>query len=262
MPLTKRHLNLIRKLKVAFNKVKSRLNLSILHPTTIGFYAKAKLVNLLNHVFRIFYNSKKVQCNICGWEGNQFGILWSESYVRYNAKCPNCGSLERHRCLIKYILEEKLAKNGSNVLDIAPIKSFKAFFQGLGCKHISIDLASYLADIRMDITNLSFRDNIFDLVICYHVLEHVIDDIRALKEIYRVTKMGGGALIQIPINTKIGTTLEYGRADPLKTDHVREYGNDVEDRIRAVGFYVKKIQRDSSDLKYGIKPDCFFLCKR
>jgi ubiquinone/menaquinone biosynthesis C-methylase UbiE len=82
-----------------------------------------------------------------------------------------------------------------------------------------------------------------DCVVCSHVLEHV-DDNKALKEIYRVLKPGGVALIMLPIiegwhqtyeNAEVTTPkarqLHYGQSD-----HLRYYGADVRDRIRAAGF--------------------------
>lgn len=248
--------------RIIFDRIKNRFIFSFLHPSTLRFFLKAQIINLLNRVIRFFYNSNRAKCNICNWEGNRFDVLWQEKYVRYNEKCPRCGSISRHRYLIEYIRNQHLGESKSFVLDIAPIKSFKSFFNRLGSKYISVDLESYLADIKMDIIRLGFRDNVFDLLICYHVLEHVLDDVSGIKEIYRVTKIGGTALIQVPINICIDKTLEYGKADPLKAGHVREYGNDFKSKLNQVGFSVEIVKHGDLNLKYTMEPDIFFLCRK
>jgi ubiquinone/menaquinone biosynthesis C-methylase UbiE len=108
--------------------------------------------------------------------------------------------------------------------------------------------------LRMDITKIELADNVFDVIYCSHVLEHVVEDRQALREFYRVLKPNGWAILLVPVT--VDRTLE----DPTivspeerlrvygQDDHVRRYGPDFVDRVREAGFHVRTIQ--VSDL-YG-----------
>ena len=202
-------------------------------------------------------------CPICHTEEDAF--LPFGSNPRPNALCPQCGSLERHRLLWLYLHDKtNFFKREHVVLDIAPIRLFSDkwsdFFQD---NYISIDLSSPLAKIRMDITDLKFSDNYFDWIICYHVLEHVPDDRKAMQELLRVLKPGGKAIIQVPIfsdatyeDPSIIAPDEREKAFG-QSDHVRRYGDDYADRLRSVGFdvkvdpYVKELESNIVQL-YGL----------
>ncbi|MEM9023365.1 MAG: methyltransferase domain-containing protein, partial [Bacteroidota bacterium] len=114
-------------------------------------------------------------------------------------------------------------------------------------QYINADLDPRLADVQMDITAIPHGDNHFDLVICNHVLEHIPDDRLAMRELFRVLKPGGQAILQVPI----GLTLEQTIEDPSITDpaerevrfgqfdHLRIYGQDYSDRLAEAGFDVQ-----------------------
>ena len=100
--------------------------------------------------------------------------------------------------------------------------------------------------IYLDVQHIETADNYFDVVVCCHVIEHVEDDARALKEIYRVLKPKGFAVLQVPLALDLEKTLEdkndrtpkqrkiaYGQVD-----HIRLYGLDYFDRLQAAGFRV------------------------
>jgi ubiquinone/menaquinone biosynthesis C-methylase UbiE len=55
-----------------------------------------------------------------------------------------------------------------------------------------------LTIMQGDATNLPFADDSFDYVVCSEVLEHLPDDDAAAREIYRVLKPGGTAIITVP----------------------------------------------------------------
>jgi SAM-dependent methyltransferase len=110
--------------------------------------------------------------------------------------------------------------------------------------YLSSDLSSPTVMVKMDITDIQYPDNSFDVICCSHVLEHVEDDRQAMRELYRVLKPGGWAILQVPISGD--TTFE----DPSITsatarerlfgqnDHVRRYGRDYKDRLAGAGFSV------------------------
>jgi SAM-dependent methyltransferase len=106
-----------------------------------------------------------------------------------------------------------------------------------------------LVDLRLDITRIACRDASFDAVICSHVLEHVTDDRRALRELKRILRPGGMLLLQHPIDPDRELTLEapavtrpQDRARIFgQEDHVRRYGMDFADRVRRAGLSVQRV---------------------
>jgi SAM-dependent methyltransferase len=133
------------------------------------------------------------------------------------------------------------------VLHFAPEQCFLKRFKKL--KHIdytTTDLESPIADIKADICNLPFEDNSYDVILCNHVLEHVESDIKAMKEVFRVLKSGGWAILQVPINYDYKETHEdLTITDPKERerifgqyDHVRWHGTDYGKRLASAGFDV------------------------
>ena len=128
---------------------------------------------------------------------------------------------------------------------------------------------------KVDITDISFVDNSFDLIMCTHVLEHVPDDKKAMSELYRVLKPKTGiAFINVPIYNKPVTleNPEYNTPELRfkyygKSDHVRAYGLDYPQRLRAVGFTVLQFKLDDisqeDSKRYGVnKKGKYFWCQK
>ncbi|MFD0998342.1 class I SAM-dependent methyltransferase [Ohtaekwangia kribbensis] len=197
-------------------------------------------------VIGLFYRGSAVTCPVC--ETSYRTLLpYGRINPRPNALCPNCLSLERHRLIWLY-LKEKTNFFGSklHVLHIAPEACFiKRFEKVHGDNYITADIESPLAKVKMDIHEIPFAENTFDAVLCNHVLEHVRDDIQAMREINRVLKPGGFAILQIPFfNPVPDTTFEDNTiTDPRERerifgqdDHVRKYGHDYPKRIEQAGL--------------------------
>jgi SAM-dependent methyltransferase len=98
----------------------------------------------------------------------------------------------------------------------------------------------------VDVTHIPFGDQTFDAVLCSHVLEHVSDDRRALREFRRVLRTDGVALLQHPIEDAPATDEDPAVTDPDErlerwgqSDHVRAYGRDYLERLREAGFEVE-----------------------
>lgn len=197
-------------------------------------------------VFTLTYAGKKVMCPVCEKSFRKF-LPYGRIHPRENALCPNCLALERHRLLWLYLKEKTDFFSGQKaVLHIAPEVCFMKHFEKLhGDQYITADIESPLAKVKMDIHHMPFEDNRFDVVLCNHVLEHVQDDRQALKEIHRVLKPGGFAILQIPFFEPVpDTTFEDNTiTDPKERekifgqdDHVRKYGKDYVDRINQSGL--------------------------
>ncbi|MFC2125377.1 class I SAM-dependent methyltransferase [Bacteroidota bacterium] len=213
-----------------------------------------KYLQLFSHIIAkglsVFYIGRNVECPVCGSNYRKF-LPYGRKSPRSNALCPNCLSLERHRLMWLYLKEKTdfLTKK-LKVLHIAPELCFINRFEAMGnLDYVTADLESPLAKVKMDIHDIPFDQNTFNVVFCNHVMEHVNDDIKAMSEIYRVLKPSGWAIIQIPF---IGTVPDTTFEDPSITnpkqrekvygqsDHVRLYGWDYPDRLRKAGFMVKE----------------------
>jgi len=205
-------------------------------------------------IISIFYYGNKVKCPICKKSFKEFFPYGRET--RNNALCTNCLSLERHRLIYLYLEKEtSIFKKKTKLLHIAPeaclINIFKRFDN---IEYITADLNSPLADIKMDIHNMPFKEKSFDLILCNHVLEHVENDIKALEEIKRVLKMDGIGIVQVPFYNPIPKeTLEDKSVTSKKerellygqSDHVRKYGKDYRKRLESTGLKTKLKTPDS-----------------
>ena len=186
---------------------------------------------------------------------------------RENALSPGTLSLERHRQMWLYLQNETefFTKNQS-VLHIAPEQEFLRRFKKMkNLKYISADLYSPIVDVKADILNLPFENESFDVVFCNHVLEHIVDDNKAMSELYRVLKPGGWGIFQVPMKNSLKETYEdFTITDPKERqkhfgqyDHVRWYGLDYFERLKNVGFkteplyYSQKFSKDDIK-KFGL----------
>ncbi len=167
---------------------------------------------------------------------------------RENALSPGTLSLERHRQMWLYLQNETdfFTKN-YKILHIAPEQEFFRKFRKMKNLHYtSADLYSPLVDVKADILDLPFEDESFDIVFCNHVLEHIEDDSKAMRELYRVLRKGGWGILQVPLKNSLEKTFEdFSIREPKERqkhfgqyDHVRWYGMDYFDRLKKVGFEV------------------------
>lgn len=185
---------------------------------------------------------------------------------RSNVLSPSTLSLERHRLLWLYLQREtNFFTAPAKVLHIAPEQAFFSRFRKMkNLNYITSDLHSPLADVKADICDLPFEDHSFDWVFCNHVLEHIPDDIQAMKEIFRVLKPKGTAILQIPQDLNRATTFEDNSIIDKKQrteifgqyDHVRVYGRDYFDRLRNVGFQVEEVDYTLQFTTEEIKKYC------
>lgn len=186
-------------------------------------------------------------------DGKSFKKMLPYGYgkQRENALSPSTLSLERHRLMWLYLKNETdFFTSPKKVLHIAPEQCFlKLFRKQQNLDYLTADLFSPLADVKADICNLPFEDNSFDVVFCNHVLEHIVDDKKAMSELYRVLRPKGIGIFQIPQDLERETTYEdFSITKPEERaqhfgqyDHVRVYGKDYFNKLRAVGFTVDEV---------------------
>jgi hypothetical protein len=246
---------------------------------------------LVRPLFAFYLKGSKYTDPIDGKSFRKF-LPYGYGIQRPNVLSPSTLSLERHRLLWLYLQnetdffkpelvsstlkEDTVTSSVLKVLHMAPEQCFLNRFKKL--RHIDLvtaDLYSPIVDVKADICNLPFEDASFDVIFCNHVLEHIVDDKKAMQELFRVLKKGGMAILQIPQDYSLKTTYEdfsitlpEERAKHFgQYDHVRVYGSDYFDRLRAVGFkvdevnYSKKLSEKEVDIyrlmRDEILPVCF-----
>lgn len=165
---------------------------------------------------------------------------------RDNALSPGTLSLERHRQMWLYLQNDTdFFTKKYKVLHIAPEQEFLRRFRKMkNLDYTSADLFSPIVDVKADILDLPFEDESYDVIFCNHVLEHIVDDRKAMSELYRVMKKGGWGIFQVPMKNSLENTYEdFSIEDPKERqkhfgqyDHVRWYGMDYFSRLQSVGF--------------------------
>ena len=142
-----------------------------------------------------------------------------------------------------------------------------------GLDYFTVDLDKNNIQARMDITMLALPDNAFDLVICSHVLEHVVNDVDAMAELFRIMKNDGWALIIVPISAE-ETIEDSSVTDPSERlalygqfDHVRRYGPDIHERLESVGFELEKMSEaqvvdTQQSIRFAIGDAPIFVCHK
>jgi SAM-dependent methyltransferase len=198
--------------------------------------------------------------------------------IRRYSKCPRCGASERHRHLWLYLQNStNLFSEPLRVLHFAPEWIIqKKLRRCPNLDYISADIDPHSAMVKMDITDITYPDHAFDVVLCSHVLEHVSDDRKAIRELYRVLKPGGWAAVLVPLDHGRATTLE----DPTvvlpedrerlfwQADHFRLYGRDFKNRLEQAGFTVavdsyRPEPKAEIARRFGLKPqDEIYVCTK
>ena len=223
-------------------------------------------------LLRLWHHGRAHECPVC-----QSSLRWFQPYgliPRPNARCPVCGSLERHRFVWLFF------ERGTNLLDgtrktmihFAPERELQARLRRVPqLEYLTADLSDPNAMVLVDITAMPFRDESFDVVYCSHILEHVSDDRAAMRELRRVLSSSGWAVILVPI-TAPQTYEDPTVTDPMErerllgqSDHVRRYGPDFVERLREAGFSVTRVPTqeivDEADaVRFGVSGEEVVVC--
>ncbi len=206
-------------------------------------------------IYGFFYLGKRCECNICNNNLRTFVRLQNKDLL-----CPFCGSISRTRRLWLLLHESNSLKG--NVLHFSPSRSiYRLLKKNNAIAYYSSDFEDeFLADYKFDITNVDQPNETFDTIICYHILEHIIDDVKAMQELYRVLKPNGKLYIQTPF--KSGDIYEnYAITNPKERekhfgqhDHVRIYSIDgLKSRLIQCNFNVNvhQFKKQHKDSKFG-----------
>lgn len=231
----------------------------------------------MNHLKRILkkirHYGRRYYCPNCGsslrrWLpcGTDTSVAVENQIIgagRRESECPVCHSAERDRLVYLYVRDYlHLFENKSSIdiLHIAPEDCLYPAF------HKNINHQTYLCGDKfeagyhydkhvkqMDLTALPLPDNSFDLILCNHVLEHIPNDRQAMRELYRVLRPSGRAILQVPISPILRETFEdFSVTDPAERErlfgqknHCRIYGQDYGQRLEAAGFAFRPVRISS-----------------
>ncbi len=198
----------------------------------------------------------RVTCEFCGWRGRSFRTFVAGATLRRGAVCPRCLSLERHRDFLRLFRDLRaLLPPRIDLLDIAPTRAFSNY-----CKrapdiaYLSIDEVSPLAMRHMDVQALEIPSDSFDVVVCYHVLDYVPDDVRALREIGRVLRASGVAILQ-EVMSDADATVEWHRPMPVHLYRIRRYGRDFFQRLERAGLRFATVLRPTGPVILAAKSE-------
>ena len=198
---------------------------------------------------------------------------------RLNAVCPNCGSNDRERLVYLYLRKHKkdIFSNKIKVLHVAPEKKLQeALLTNPAIDYLTADIEPSKAMVQMDITDIQYPDNSFNAIICNHVLEHIVEDKKAMAELYRILRPGGWAILQVPVSLSLSKTYEDFSITSARerekafgqSDHVRIYARDYKNRLEEAGFdvHVYNFNQEfgESDLhRYGlVKDEKIYICSK
>ena len=209
-----------------------------------------------------------VSCPCCGWSGRKYYDYIEAGYTVPNAACPQCDSHPRHRKFFLWLQSEyKLGEKIGVAMVFAPERALDSIWEG--AKALRVFRADFettrRVDLQLDLQQLPLTSNAVDLVWCHHLLEHVKDDLAAMRELSRIMRPGTGELVVSVPMLNAPKTIEYGFADPKESGHWRIYGDDFVDRLEAAGFAVKEVDfklPGQVAASYGIVDEPFYICRK
>ena len=236
-----------------------------------------KVAHFFLKILSIFYRGDRFEDPISGKKYRKM-LPYGRLDPRPNALAPDSMSLERHRLIWLYLQREtNFFKDDLRFLHMAPEYCFlKLFKKQKNLDYVTGDLLSPWAEHHFDAHDIPFEDNSFDVVMANHLLEHVEDDRKVMREFHRVMRTGGWGIFQVPIDYKAKETQEDPTVtDPRErerlywqSDHVRLYGLDYKDRLEKAGFEVQAIPYpvqlgEEMAERYGLmKDELLYFCRK
>ena len=199
--------------------------------------------------------------SVCSNHVDIVKLGWGTSFVTPNLKEKLKIFLNKNKSILHIAPENILSK-----------KMLEFGFTEYVCGDLFLEGYDYPKYVKnIDVSNIPYPDNTFDLIICNHVLEHIPRDLNAMRELRRVLKIGGQAILQVPISKNSSQTFEdFSVVDPQQReiifgqfDHVRIYGQDYVKRLEDSGFTVRRINISKEFIKYGLNIDeDIFTCEK
>jgi len=206
--------------------------------------------NLFMHKLKNLFK-EKFECPICNYKGPFLDKDLPSGYCKH-MKCPNCLCAVRHR--IQYLVIMNILKgvdtSNLKILHFAPEPFFRKIFFKMFGEYETADMNMKNVDHKVDLTDLPFDDSSYDFILASAVLEHIHDDKSALKEISRILKPNGIAVLHVPVLCE--KTIEYPEPNPYEAGHVRAPGMDYFERYKPNFSMVELITSESLPYKYQL----------
>lgn len=236
-----------------------------------------KVAHFFLRILSLFYRGNNIEDPINGITYRKI-LPYGRVHPRQNALSPDSMALERHRLIWLYLKEKtNFFDDNLKFLHLAPEYCFlKLFKNQSNLEYVTGDLISPWADHHFDVHDIPFDDNSFDVIMANHLLEHVDDDARVMREFYRVMKPGGWGIFQVPIDYSNPNTYEdKSIIDPVERekhywqrDHVRLFGRDYGDRLRKAGFdvveddFVHQLGDDKIKRYALMRDELIYFCRK
>ena len=236
-----------------------------------------RLFEVLLTLRALLFVGTRYTCPCCGWGLRAFTHGGMSFRARHRGYCPRCNSKARHRRIWLYLEERtNLFTDRLRLFHVSPKYSLsRRFIRMPNLDYVGMDLNDRRnISARADISATPIRSATFDAVICVHVLEEIEQDLEAMRELYRVLKPGGWAVISVPTRLDQETYEDPAITAPKERlrafgeeAHVRIYGRDLRDRLEACGFRVqldlaREIGQETME-KYGLCDDeNIFYCTK
>lgn len=197
----------------------------------------------------LLFIGTRYTCPCCGWRLRTFTHGGTSLRARHRGYCPRCNSKARHRRDWLFLEHRtNLFSDRLCLFHVSPKYSLSRRFKRMpNLDYVAGDLYDRAnIGMRMDLAATPIRSDTFDAIICIHVLEHIQEDRKAMRELYRVLKPGGWALVSVPLRLDKETFEDPTIVAPEdrerafgEREHVRTYGHDLVDRLQACGFQVR-----------------------
>jgi SAM-dependent methyltransferase len=225
----------------------------------------------------IYWFGFKYQCSVCGWRLREFRPCGNPDFKEM---CIRCGALARHRFIWLYLKNRtNLFTAKLSVLHFAPEACFSERLGRLrGLDYVTADVAGGYTPGNevLDLMAIDKPNGIYDAVLCIHVLEHVADDAKAMRELFRIIKPGGWAIVNPHMDLSMEKTFEDATVTSPEErrrlfnqeDHYRVYGRDVKNRLEKAGFevemvpYMDAIPNERAKRYKLVTPGVIVLCRR
>jgi SAM-dependent methyltransferase len=236
----------------------------------------AALRELLLFIRGVLFVGRRHVCPCCGWRLRGFVGRWGAVRTNCDGYCPRCNAKARHRRLWRHMQAlGVLDGRPVRLLDVAPWPSLAQQLRRLpAVEYVGVDLRAHgrHVDVIGNAESLPVRSGAFDVILCTHVLEHLDDDRRAMRELRRALHPDGVAVVSVPLRLDRPTHEDPSITDPAERakvfgerGHVRLYGTDLRDRLEAAGFTVEvdwaTAIEDSVRRRCGLRTDeHLFVC--
>ncbi len=224
--------------------------------------------HMLIEAAKAYQATPKQECPCCGT------IAVFEPYgtpPQMGVECPKCTAFERHRLFWFHQKRQNFIKPDDRVLHFAAEDAVTNMVKPIVAEYKTADLRPERGDLTLNIEKIDLPEGRFDVVICSHVLEHVNDQ-KALSEIFRILTPGGRLVAMVPLIEGWDTTYENPAitSEPEREihfgqyDHIRYYGRDFRDRVKAAGFEITEYTATGLEcVLYGLqRGERLFICTK